>query len=198
MLTQARLELLYELNRRLTRFTDLEALIGHATRRCRELLQADGCGLLLLTESRDEFHFPFASQSEQTAESNVTLRDIRFPANRGIAGWVLAQDEPALVTDAATDPRLYRGVDEKTGLQTKSLLCAPLRTPKSVIGVIEVMNPMANRPTTEDLEFLEAIANDVAIAHTRVHVIGELERENKALREENARLREQLADRPRA
>lgn len=194
MLTQARLELLFELNRRLTRFTDLEALIGYATRRCRELLQADGCGLLLLTESRDEFRFPFASQSEQTAETKVALRDIRFPANRGIAGWVLTQDEPALVVDAATDERLYRGVDGKTGLQTKSLLCAPLRTPKSTIGVIEVLNPMGNQPTQEDLEFLEAIANDVAIAHTRVHVIDALERENKVLREENARLREQLAD----
>jgi GAF domain-containing protein len=194
MLTQARLELLYELNRRLTRFSDLEALIGYATRRCRELLQADGCGLLLLTESRDEFWFPFASQSERTAETNVALRDIRFPADRGIAGWVLVQDEPALVLDADSDERLYRGVDKKTGLQTKSLLCAPLRTPTGTIGVIEVLNPMGNQPTREDLEFLEAIANDVAIAHMRVHVIDALERENKALREENARLREKLAE----
>lgn len=195
MLTPARLELLYDLNRRLTRFTDLDALIGFATRRCRELLEADGCGLLLLTPSREEFHFPFASQSEQKSESSVALRDVRFPADRGIAGWVLAQDEPALVTDAATDPRLYRGVDEKTGMQTKSLLCAPLRAPDGILGVIEVMNPMANQPTTADLEFLEAIANDVAIAHTRVHVIGALEAENKRLREENARLREQVANR---
>lgn len=196
MLTQDRLELLYELNRRLPRFTDLAALIGFATRRARELLQADGCALLLLTEGRDEFYFPVASQSEGTAETNVALREIRFPATQGIAGWVLNQDEPALVVDAAADPRLYKGVDAETGLQTKSLLCAPLRAPKGTLGVLEVLNPMGNRPGSEDLEFLEAIANDVAIAHVRVHVIAELERANKELREENARLREQLDARP--
>lgn len=195
MLSQDRLELLYELNRRLPRFADLAALVGFATRRARELLQADGCALLLLTETRDEFYFPMASQSEQTSETNVALREIRFPAHQGIAGWVLQQDEPALVVDAAADPRLYRGVDAETGLQTKSLLCAPLRTPRGTIGVLEVLNPMANQPTAEDLEFLEAIANDVAIAHVRVHVIQELERENKQLREENARLREALQQR---
>lgn len=195
MLSQDRLELLYELNRRLPRFADLTALVGFATRRARELLQADGCALLLLTEARDEFYFPLASQSEQTSETNVALREIRFPAHQGIAGWVLQQDEPALVVDAAADPRLYRGVDAETGLQTKSLLCAPLRAPRGTIGVLEVLNPMANQPTAEDLEFLEAIANDVAIAHVRVHVIQELERQNKELREENARLREALQPR---
>lgn len=195
MLTQNRLELLYDINRRLTRFTDLAALIGYATRRCRELLEAEGCGVLLLNETREQFHFPFASQSEQSAESNVVLREIRFPSNRGIAGWVLTQDEPALVLDAATDPRVYRAVDKQTGMQTKALLCAPLRAPGSVIGVIEVINPMGNAPTREDLEFLEAIANDVAIAHTRVHVVAELEKANRELRQENAELRARLAER---
>ncbi len=195
MLTQNRLELLYDINRRLTRFTDLAALIGYATRRCRELLEAEGCGVLLLDEKREQFFFPFASQSEQSAESNVVLREIRFPADRGIAGWVLMQDEPALVLDAATDPRVYRAVDKQTGMQTKSLLCAPLRAPSNVIGVIEVINPMGNAPTREDLEFLEAIANDVAIAHTRVHVVAELEKANRELRQENAELRARLAER---
>lgn len=195
MLSQDRLELLYELNRRLPRFADLAALIGFATRRARELLQADGCALLLLTDARDQFYFPMASQSEQTSETNVALREIRFPAHQGIAGWVLQQDEPALVLDAAADPRLYRGVDAETGLRTKSLLCAPLRTPSGTIGVLEVLNPMANQPTAEDLEFLEAIANDVAIAHLRVHVIQDLEQKNKELREENARLRNALQQR---
>jgi len=192
MLTSDRLELLYELNRRLPRFTDLAALVGFATRRARELLQADGCALLLLTDERDEFYFPIASQSEATSDTNVALREIRFPATHGVAGWVLVQDEPAIVADAAADPRLYKGVDAETGLQTKSLLCAPLRTPTGTIGVLEVLNPMGNQPTVEDLEFLEAIANDVAIAHVRVYVIDELERANRELREENARLREQL------
>ena len=194
MLTPDRLELLYEVNRRLTRFTDLEALIGFTTRRARELLQADGCACLLLSDDRTELTFPIASQSEGTAEAGVALKEIRFPADQGIAGWVLAQDEPALVADAANDARVYRGVGAQTGLQTKSLLCAPLRGPSGMIGVLEVLNPMENQPAAADLEFLEAIANEVAVAHTRVHLVARLERENTQLREENARLRQRLAD----
>src|SRR5262250_3448660 len=118
-----RLHLLYELNRGLTSFTDLDSLLRYVTGRARELFRAEGCALLLLDRQRREFYFPVASESEEAKEAR--LSQIRFPADRGIAGWVLAHDEAALVEDTASDARFYNAIDRRTAVQTRSLLCAP-------------------------------------------------------------------------
>ena len=165
-----RLQLLYEVNRRLATFLDLEGLVRYATRRTRELFRAEGCALLLCDHARREFRFPVASQSEQHPDSATRLGEIRFPIDRGIAGWVLAHGEATLVEDAAHDPRFFQGVDQVTQMTTRTVLCAPLRTEAGTIGVLEVVNPPPGSVTPGDLEFLEALAYDIAIAHQKVEM----------------------------
>lgn len=178
-----RLHLLYEVNRRLTAFTDLDELLRYATGRTRELFEAEGCALLLVDPARREFYFPLASQSAASQASEQRLSEIRFPADRGIAGWVLAHDEAALVEDTAKDPRFYGGVDQKTHAATRTLLCAPLRSPSGNIGVIEVINPAASALTRDDLEFLEALATDIALAHEKALLYERLRGEVVGLRQ---------------
>jgi len=177
-----RLHLLYEINRRLTTFNDLDDLVRYATRRTRELFDAEGCALLLLDAHRREFHFPIASQREARAGSQARLAEIRFPADRGIAGWVVNHDEAALVEDAASDSRFYGGVDQETGLVTRAVLCAPLRTRGGNVGVIEVINP-AEKPTKDDLEFLDALASDIAVAQEKALLYDQLRNEAVGLRQ---------------
>ena len=159
-----RLRLLYEVSRRLATFNDLDELLRYATKRTRELFAAEGCGVLLLDAGRREFYFPVSSQSESRRVTEERLAEIRFPADRGIAGWVLQNDRSAHVADTATDPRFYRGVDDVTDMQTRAVLCAPMRSHSGNLGVIEVINPGPG-VTEEDLEFLEALASDIAVAH---------------------------------
>lgn len=167
-----RLHLLYEVNRLLTSFSDIDTLLRYATRRAREMLDAEGCALLLLDRQRGdrgpEFYFPIASQDESHQASTARLSEIRFPADRGIAGWVLAHNESALVDDVSKDPRFYSGVDRLTSMTTRSVLCAPLRSQSGNIGVIEVINPGQGHLTGDDLEFLGALADDIAVAYEKV------------------------------
>jgi GAF domain-containing protein len=165
--TPDRFRLLYDLSRRLATFDDLDDLVRYATRRTRELFSADGCSILLLDRARKEFTFPVASQKEATLAAQARLDEIRFPADAGIAGWVLAHDEAALVRDAQKDSRFYAGVDKSTGLVTRAVICAPLRTRSGNIGVIEVINPAGAAPGQDDLELLETVASDVAVAHEK-------------------------------
>jgi len=157
-----RLHLLYELNRGLTTFTDLTGLLRYVTRRARDLFQAEGCALLLLDAARREFYFPVVSDSDQSSEARLTT--LRFPADRGIAGWVLQHDQATMVADVSADPRFFAGIDQETAMTTRSLLCAPLRTRSGNIGVIEVVNPTPDSLTQDTLEFLETLAGDVAVA----------------------------------
>lgn len=178
-----RLQLLYDVNRRLATFVDLEDLVRFATRRTRELFDAEGCALLLCDRERGEFRFPVASQSESRQASEMTLAEVRFPIDRGIAGWVVARGEAALVEDAGSDPRFFRGVDKVTNMTTRTVLCAPLRTEGGNIGVIEVVNPPPGSVTHDDLEFLEALAGDIAVAHEKVDLHERLRGEVIGLRQ---------------
>lgn len=163
----ARLELLYDMTRRLATFHELDDVVRFATRRARELFEAEGCALILLDRERREFTFPISSQRDSGTMAGKQLADIRFPADRGIAGWVVANDEAALVTDTASDSRFYAGVDRETEVQTRSLLCAPLRSGEGSVGVIEVINPALRFLNQDALRFLEALGNEIAVAYEK-------------------------------
>ena len=148
---QSRVELLYEVARRVTSFTELDPLLRDATARARELLRVEGCSLLLLDDRRNELYFPVSSQIASHAAAEETIREIRFPADRGVAGWVLREGRATIVDDVGRDPRFYAGVDRSTGTTTRALMCAPLRTRTGTIGVLEVVNPLAGRFEDGDL-----------------------------------------------
>ena len=179
--TSSQLHLLADVSRSLATFTDLDELVQFATQRTRELFEAEGCALLLLDASRREFCFPVASQ-RQAGASAATLAEIRFPADRGIAGWVLSHDEGALVPDTASDPRFYDAVDRQTTMRTRALLCAPLRTRRGNIGVLEVVNPGAAHLEAADLEFLDILASEIGVAYEKAALYRELEHEVLNLR----------------
>lgn len=176
-----RLHLLYEVSRRLATSSDLGELLGYATRRARELFDAEGCALLLV--DRGEFRFPLASQRESQSGGSMPLSEVRFPADRGVAGWVLAHDEAAAVPDVTHDSRFYRGVDDLTGRTTRAVLCAPLRTRQGNLGVLEVLNPTVQTTPAADLEFLEALAGDIAIAYEKALLTEKLRGEVLDLRQ---------------
>ena len=68
-----RLQVLYELSRRLGTFDDLDALLRDATRAVREVFAAEGTAILLLDASGTELRFPIASQSEGAAGTEKVL-----------------------------------------------------------------------------------------------------------------------------
>src|SRR5262245_8686525 len=103
----------------MTTFIELDALLGFATRRTRELLDAEGCSVLLLDESRTQLYFPVASQAAGGTPDRTRPEQLVFSADLGIAGWVLRHGEAVAVQDVASDPRFYKGVDQATGRETR-------------------------------------------------------------------------------
>jgi GAF domain-containing protein len=166
-LTAERLTLLYTLGQAFSSLMTLDTLLPSIITRTKEIMQAESCALLLLDEEHQEFYFPVTSDLSPTIEAR--MKNIRFPADKGEAGWVLQQRKPALVLDASRDDRFYMAVDRRTGEQTHELLCAPLRTHHGVIGVIELRNKLVGSFTEDDLAFLDALAGSVA---SRIRIRG--------------------------
>lgn len=176
-----RLKFLYELSRGLTSFTDLDSLLGFVVNHLRNVFEAEGVALLLHDRATKEFYF--SNTSEASLGSTERLNQVRFPDDRGVAGWVFANDKSVAVADASKDPRFYSGVDQRTQMTTQSLAAAPLRTRTGNIGVLEIVNLPQKFLGDADLEFLEAIAGDVAAAIEKAHLYDQLRGEVHGLRQ---------------
>lgn len=178
-----RLHLICDVHRRLTTLEDPKAFQEYITRRTREIFDAEGGSLLLLDPATNEFFFPVASQKAGSHVTPAQLAEIRFPADRGVAGWVLANDQAVWVPDVSRDERFYSDVDRQTETHTQSILAAPLRTSTGNIGVIELVNPARREFGKEDLEFFEALASDIAVSYEKAALLERLRGEVSALRQ---------------
>ena len=93
-------------------------------------------------------------------------REIRLLNTRGIAGHVFTTGEGLIIDNAYSDPRFNPEIDQQTGFETKSILCAPVRTVRGeIIGVVQALNKRRGaRFTQEDLSLLETMTTQAAIA----------------------------------
>jgi Nif-specific regulatory protein len=121
---------------------------------------------------------------------------IRFDARLGIAGAVIIAGKPLVVEDAYKSPLFYPSIDSITGYHTRNILSVPLRTPKQdIIGVFQVLNKRAGKFTGEDEHFVQALANQAAIALENAQALTELENRQQELIEENENLRKEVEER---
>jgi len=177
-----KLSLLFELSSAFTAQIELQELLPLIMAQTQAALRAENCSLLLLDEAKQELFFPVTS--DVSPEVGAQLQEIRFPANRGIAGWVLQHGEAALVPDVTQDARFYPDVDKQSGARTRDLLYAPLRTRAGSIGVIGLRNKREGSFTQEDLAFLNTLAGTVAIAIENARLYQRVKQSESQLKEE--------------
>ena len=92
-------------------------------------------------------------------------REIRILNSSGISGVVFESGQGVIIDDAYADDRFNRRVDEQTGFKTHNIICAPIKTVNDdVIGVTQALNKKDGPFTPEDLNLLEAITIQAALA----------------------------------
>ncbi|MDP1673497.1 MAG: GAF domain-containing protein, partial [Burkholderiales bacterium] len=114
-------------------------------------------------------------------QGNV-MGEVRFPADRGIAGSVFTSGRGEIIPDAYADPRFNRKVDTDTGYRTRNILCVPIRNKKQVvIGVTQALNKREGEFDAEDQQLLEGLSSQAAAALENARMF---ERVERAQREE--------------
>jgi adenylate cyclase len=110
------------------------------------------------------------------------MGEVRFPADRGIAGSVFTSGRGEIIPDAYADPRFNRKVDTDTGYRTRNILCVPIRNKKQVvIGVTQALNKREGGFDAEDQQLLEGLSSQAAAALENARMF---ERVERAQREE--------------
>jgi GAF domain-containing protein len=126
----------------------------------RSIFGAKASSILLLDEETGELVFEAV-----VGEGEESLLGVRFPAGRGIAGWVLATRTPLILEDVKTDPRFAGDVAEDTGFVPSGLMAAPLLHEERALGVLEVLDrPERSHFSLQEMDLLGLFANQAAIA----------------------------------
>jgi GAF domain-containing protein len=126
----------------------------------RSIFGARASSILLLDEETGELVFEAV-----VGEGEESLLGVRFPAGRGIAGWVLATRTPLILEDVKTDPRFAGDVAEDTGFVPSGLMAAPLLHEERALGVLEVLDrPERSHFSLQEMDLLGLFANQAAIA----------------------------------
>lgn len=154
------LTFLHETSRALTSTLDLRQVLDNTMEVATNILDAQASTLMLVDEETNElvFDIPYGEKRE-------LLRSYRMPMSEGIAGWVAAHGQPAIVNETGSDQRFSRGTDVRTGFLTKSVICVPLQIKDRTIGVLEALNKKSSEGFNEaDLRLLGTLAAQAAVA----------------------------------
>jgi GAF domain-containing protein len=135
-------------------------LLGAIVEVARAIFGAKASSILLLDDETDELVFEAV-----VGEGEESLLGMRFPADHGIAGWVLATRTPLVIEDVRQDPRFAADVAEDTGYVPSGLMAAPLLHEDTVVGVLEVLDrPEQSHFSLQEMDLLGLFANQAAIA----------------------------------
>jgi signal transduction histidine kinase len=171
------LERIVEISRYLSSTHDLTRLLQAVVDVACELTQSEAASIMLFDPASGELRFEAAPDFQRNS-----LKTITVPLESSVAGWIFTHARPMVLQDAASDPRVYREVDKTLKSQTKSLLGVPLMVKQKSIGVIEAVNKKNKGQYTEDdLNVLETLAGQAAIAIENARLVKKLQDANAEL-----------------
>jgi two-component system phosphate regulon sensor histidine kinase PhoR len=164
---------LMQISRAINSTLDLRTVFQRVMEETKRALRVEACSLLLLDDLTGELVFEVA-----LGEKGDQVKEVRLREGEGIAWWVFREGKSVQVSDVSKDPRFFAQVDKKTQFVTHSIMASPLMVRGQVVGVIEAINRQGSETfSTRDVEFLESIASQAAVAVENAKLYQGVERE---------------------
>ena len=150
-------EMLLNVSRRVAAIESLDEVLQTLMEMISAELGAERATLFLNDRSTGELY-------SRVAQGNAS-REIRMLNSAGIAGAVFESGEGEIIADAYNDERFNPQVDQQTGFKTDNIVSAAVKTVNGdVIGVTQALNKIKGSFTLEDLNLLEAMTTQAAVA----------------------------------
>jgi GAF domain-containing protein len=134
----------------------LQSIVDAAAR----IFGAAAASIALIDEQQQELVFKVSYGA-----GNGDIVGMRFPLDKGIAGYVVMTGQPIAISNVQQDARFNQDFAKSTGYVPRSILATPLLWNDRVIGVMEVLDKI-NAPSfgLQDMELLGMFAQQAAIA----------------------------------
>lgn len=154
----ADLRAVLEVSRSLGATAELIPLLRIVEKAALSVLECERATVFILDTERQELYSRLATGVDE----------IRFPADKGIAGEVVRTAEIINVPDAYADPRFNPEIDRKTGFRTRNMITFPLLGfDNSIVGVLQVLNKSDGQFDPWDYELVKMFGAQVGVAVQR-------------------------------
>lgn len=186
LISKQRNEALYKFAQVILEVQDTAALLHSAAEAISAILPADRV-LVYLLDSQNEkvLHFTKAGPGAATTPQ-VSYEELA----EGLTGWVIREIKPALSPGSQPDPRESAAVQQRrTSVTAGSTIVVPMPLQAKVLGTITAVNPPDGREFNEnDLEIVQSMANQTAVALKNISLNDSLRQQSEKLRLANVEL----------
>jgi PAS domain S-box-containing protein len=165
---------LFRIARAMYQYRSLGQRLTLITKEVQDLLGVEGAMVILLDEENQEFFFREAVFDK--TETGTNFKEIRYPADKGIAGLVYRTGKPQIIEDVYKNPHFVREIDRQAKYRTRNMADVPLEIEGRMIGVLCAVNKKEGGFDQADIELLTTIGNLVALPIENASINEELKR----------------------
>ncbi len=168
---------LREIGAQITGLREPDVILRRVVEEAKRLLDTDGAHLTRMSET-GTFLVPVVVAGAGEGVDQSWLLSMQFELGGGINGLAAQQGEPIWTSDYLADPRIPHDPDdaeliERLGL--RGMAAAPLRAPGGeIIGTLAVSAAQPRDFTAEELDLLQGLADQAAIAITNSTLLSRL------------------------
>lgn len=160
------ISILYNISQAVNFIDDLKRLLRVILSKALETIDAEKGSLMLYNFAENVLQtkvvYGLADKNLEAEINNGLVECTKIKVGEGIAGTVFVDKKSIISNLGQNDPRF---LDNGQELDVCSLLCVPLIAKGEPIGVINITNKLGGKLfNKQDLEFIEALANQAAIA----------------------------------
>lgn len=176
---RASLELLYHISRELTAALDLRTVLQRVLLLSVQNVGAINGSIIVL----DDIGQPVDSAIIVNGEfKDLPTSQLSITFQHGLAGWVARHREAAMLPDTSRDERwMQRPDDAKDRTGPKSAVCAPLLARNKLIGVMTLVHTRTNFFGVDQLNLVQAIADQAGTAVLNARLYAESQRQARVM-----------------
>lgn len=158
-----------QIAREISQTSDLNTLLRESVELVRNQFGFSHTGIFL-KDAKSEFAVLRAATGEAGKTMLARKHKLKI-RDEGIVGYVVARGEVRISSDVGEDAVHYKNPLLPA---TRSEMAIPLRTAQGVIGALDIQSDKANAFTAEDVEIIQTIADQLAVAIDKAQQISQL------------------------
>jgi PAS domain S-box-containing protein len=177
--TKALLELLYHVSRELATALDLRTVLQRVLHEAIRNVGGERCSIVVLDDAGKAMDATIVYGDTVHEHTTQQMRDTM---ERGLAGWVIHNRKGVYIPDTSKDNRwLMRPDDATDRLGTKSAICVPLLAREKLVGVLTLVHTRVEAFSSEQLDLMQAIADQAGIAVLNARLYTESQRQARVM-----------------
>ena len=163
----SQLHAITELSETIAELQDLNEILPATTRLIKEYFGFYHVGIFLIDAARE---YAVLQAANSTGGKRMLQRQHRLRLGTGVVGFAAQTGQPRIALDVGADAVFFDNPDLP---ETRSEAALPLRARGETIGILDVQSTEAGAFTTEDLQILTTLANQVTIALENARLLTE-------------------------